>query len=176
MEKLSQEPLIPAGSQRRLGSPHVSRASVLRIPQAPGPRPGVLHEQLAGSPRPRGQARHAARCYGVAVCMWDVLQDRDGLQGKRGRDPPTKLQVEMSLPLTAPAPQKRTPGSNLARHRGVGVPTCTRTPPWQRRPKSQPPEDKVREEERSPILPVPFSLGMCGGTGHSSVSDPRDMK
>lgn len=74
-------------------------------------------------------APHAARCHGRAACTRDVLQDRDGLQGKRGRDPPTKLQVEMPLSLTAPAPQKRRRGSNLAHHRGAGVLACTRTAP-----------------------------------------------
>lgn len=54
-EKLFQELLTPAGSRRRLGSLHVSRAGLLRTPQAPGPRPGVPRERLAGNHRHRMQ-------------------------------------------------------------------------------------------------------------------------
>lgn len=73
---------------------------------------------------PRGLAQHAAD--NVKVWLWAhgifcKPQDRDRLQGKKGQGPSDKahfkkLQVEMSLSLTLPSPQKTRSGSKLAHH------------------------------------------------------------
>lgn len=124
--------------------------------------PGTCFSTGTGTTCGRKTSRYGCGHVGCSAGRGQASRKKG--QGPSHKAPFKKPQVEMSLSLRPPSPQERRLGSTPAPRRGVGMPTRTNAPPSQSKPEHQPPEDKAREEERSPIFPVPCSLGPRGGT------------